>query len=230
MDFIPHMNAFLKRQKIKFYFIIVHHVSDGNQFNRGSTFNAGVQFITEDFQDCDYLALHDIDLLPLSDDISYAYPGDTVLHMKKVDNTISGFEYDPLIFAGGILLISIEQYTRVNGFSNRFWGCEGEDINFDYRLSNNSVTKTHPINLSTGDNDTFKWIHSPNRAKDHYIHCAASDVDEIKKHDSETGLHDVKYKLVSVRYFDMNEIPFTMYNIKITCNVTETPWCKPNIY
>ncbi|XP_065219191.1 beta-1,4-galactosyltransferase 7-like isoform X1 [Planococcus citri] len=228
LEFIPHMNAFLNRQKIRFHFVVVNQVTDGNRFNKGVIFNAGVKFITEDYQDCDYLALHDIDLLPLNDEISYAYRGDVAFHVKRVDYNQTGDEYDPQIYIGGILLISIEQYIRVNGFGNHFWGWGGEDKNFGYRLSNHSVVKTRPINLSTGVNDTFKWIHSPSRPRDH-IRCASDARYQLREHESETGLHDVEYELVSVRFFEMDCVPFTMYNIKVPCDEKKTPWCKPTV-
>ncbi|XP_065219192.1 beta-1,4-galactosyltransferase 7-like isoform X2 [Planococcus citri] len=179
LEFIPHMNAFLNRQKIRFHFVVVNQVTDGNRFNKGVIFNAGVKFITEDYQDCDYLALHDIDLLPLNDEISYAYRGDVAFHVKRVDYNQTGDEYDPQIYIGGILLISM-------------------------------------------------WIHSPSRPRDH-IRCASDARYQLREHESETGLHDVEYELVSVRFFEMDCVPFTMYNIKVPCDEKKTPWCKPTV-
>ena len=61
--------------------------------------------------ECDYMAMHDVDLLPLLTTTSkYAYPADGPLH-------ISSPQLHPLYhyrtFVGGILIMSREQFERV---------------------------------------------------------------------------------------------------------------------
>ncbi|XP_065220211.1 xylosylprotein 4-beta-galactosyltransferase-like [Planococcus citri] len=229
LEFIPHMNEFLNRQKIKFYFVVVNHAEDGNRFNKGSVFNAGFEFISKQYPDCNYIALHDIDLLPLNDEIPYQYPGDDVYNVANPDYHPRGEKYDPERYVGGILLISIEQYIRVNGLGNNFWGWGGEDRNFYYRLSNNSIARIRPENLSTDRSNTFKNIHSPNRSRDFTRKCS-SGVKKQKKdnieYDFQSGLHDVKYELQSVHSFRMDQVPFTLYSISVPCDYSKTPWCK----
>lgn len=62
-------------------------------------------------QDCDYFVMHDVDLLPMNDDLKYHYPEHGPLH-------ISSPKLHPLYhyptFVGGILMMSRNQFETVN--------------------------------------------------------------------------------------------------------------------
>ncbi|KAL6961665.1 Beta-1,4-galactosyltransferase 7 [Sarracenia purpurea var. burkii] len=77
---------------------------DEYRYNKGASFNAGFDIIREKFPECDYVALHDVDILPLTDEVSYAYPREAVYHAIP-----PGFHPVPLYhdetFIGGILLM-----------------------------------------------------------------------------------------------------------------------------
>ena len=78
------------------------------RFNRASLLNIGFMLSKNE---CDYMVMHDIDLLPLNDDLQYRYPAEGPLH-------ISAPELHPLYhykkFVGGILSMTREQFTRVS--------------------------------------------------------------------------------------------------------------------
>ena len=85
---------------------------DGNfhlvcRFNRASLLNIGFLLSRNT---SDYIAMHDVDLLPLNEAIHYSYPEEGPLH-------ISSPELHPLYhyktFVGGILLLTREQFERV---------------------------------------------------------------------------------------------------------------------
>ena len=84
------------------------HVS---RFNRAALLNIGFLLSRNE---CDYMVMHDIDLLPLNDHILYTYPADGPFH-------ISSPELHPLYhyktFVGGILMMSREQFEKVG-----LWG------------------------------------------------------------------------------------------------------------
>ncbi|XP_065217721.1 xylosylprotein 4-beta-galactosyltransferase-like [Planococcus citri] len=225
-EFIPFMNEFLNRQKIKFHFIVVNHILDGNRFNKGSVFNAGFDLISKKYTDCDYIALHDVDLLPLNDEISYAYPGDDVYNAANPDYHPLGEYYDPARYVGGISLISNKQYIRAGGFGNNFWGWGGEDRNFFYRMSNNSINRVRPTDLSTDRTNTFKNIHSPHRYRD-FARCGNQTEAELVEYDFETGFHNVEYQLEYTQLLTIKGISFNFFGISIPCDYSKTPWCKP---
>lgn len=76
---------------------------DEYRFNRGSLINVGFLVSTSTFTDCDYVAMHDVDLLPLNDEISYKYPGERASHVAA-PHLHPKYHYKTYI--GGILLMS----------------------------------------------------------------------------------------------------------------------------
>jgi len=81
MFFMPHMAGFLKAQNIRYKTFIVNQ-SDGLRFNRASLINAGFKETTAR-SDCDYVAMHDVDLLPLNPNLSYKMPPESgPLHLS----------------------------------------------------------------------------------------------------------------------------------------------------
>ena len=87
---------------------ILNHHHPAPRFNRASLLNIGFMLSKNE---CDYMVMHDIDLLPLNDDLKYRYPAEGPLH-------ISAPELHPLYhykkFVGGILSMTREQFTRVS--------------------------------------------------------------------------------------------------------------------
>lgn len=77
------------------------------RFNRAALLNIGFLLSKNE---CDYLVMHDIDLLPLNDQLPYHYPALSPLH-------ISSPELHPLYhykkFVGGILMMYRAQFKKV---------------------------------------------------------------------------------------------------------------------
>ena len=81
------------------------------RFNRASLLNIGFLLSRKE---CDYIAMHDIDLLPMNDDLRYSFPNAGPLH-------VSAPELHPLYhyktFVGGILIMSRGQFEKVHSES-----------------------------------------------------------------------------------------------------------------
>jgi hypothetical protein len=109
--------------------IVVVEQTQGAVFNKGALFNAGY-FEAKD--DCDYFCLHDVDQLPESPQNTYDFP-DSPTHLCTAS---SQFGYRQAYFAmvGGALLITAEQFKKMNGYSNFYWGWGQEDDDFFFRL------------------------------------------------------------------------------------------------
>ncbi len=80
-----------------------------HRFNRAALLNIGFLLSREE---CDYMVMHDVDLLPLNDDLHYSFPFQGPLH-------IAAPELHPLYhyatFVGGILIMSRAQFEQVLG-------------------------------------------------------------------------------------------------------------------
>lgn len=78
LELAPHLDKFLNRQNIPHHIFGIQQ-TDHLRFNRASLLNIGFIYVHEKF---DYVALHDVDLLPLNDDLSYDYPKTGVFHVS----------------------------------------------------------------------------------------------------------------------------------------------------
>lgn len=74
---------------------------DDYRFNRASLINVGFNVATS--AGCDYIAMHDVDLLPLNPQLSYFYPSKGVFHIAS-PQLHPRYHYSN--FIGGILLIN----------------------------------------------------------------------------------------------------------------------------
>ncbi|KAJ8965279.1 hypothetical protein NQ314_004242 [Rhamnusium bicolor] len=158
LEFVPYVHNFLNNQQINHDIFILNQV-DAYRFNRASLINIGFLQTKTDY---DYVAMHDVDLLPLNTNLSYTYP-ETPFHLAA-PNLHPRYNYNK--FIGGILLINREHFQLVNGLSNRYWGWGLEDDEFYVRLKDAHLNITRPENISTGTNNTFRHIHGKDRKRD----------------------------------------------------------------
>lgn len=116
IELVPHLTDFLNKQNVDHQLLVVNQV-DNYRFNRASLINVG--FKISENMDCDYLAIHDVDLLPIDDHIKYYYPKQgSLLHLTAPGlHPIRSYNYPT--FLGGILLITKEDFVKVDGMSNK---------------------------------------------------------------------------------------------------------------
>ena len=130
--FIPSISTHLKKQKIPFEIIVVEQADD-KPFNRGKLLNIGVERAKK--LKCTYVALHDVDMLPMDVDYSYV---NRPTHLAT--NFVSDVGEKRIIFDsyfGGVTLFPIMDYYKVNGYSNEYWGWGYEDDDLLFRCKEN---------------------------------------------------------------------------------------------
>lgn len=149
LQFAPHMHQFLRAQGISHHIFIMNQV-DRFRFNRASLINVGFLFAEEHY---DYIAMHDVDLLPQNSDLVYSFPKHGPLHIAAPELHP---KYHYPTFVGGILLVSKEHFRLLNGMSNKYWGWGLEDDEFYVRITDAGLKVSRPENIKTGINDTFK--------------------------------------------------------------------------
>lgn len=218
---VPHLNTFLKRNRRveDFRFLVINQM-DKYRFNRASLVNVG--FYESQRLKCDYFAMHDVDLLPLNDDLDYGYPSAGPYH-------VSAPKYHPRYhyktFIGGILLIRLDHYQSVNGMSNRYWGWGLEDDEFYLRLRSANLTIYRPKGLKTNSSSTFRHLHeSGKRPRD--MALVGDQEKETKKRDKVTGLKSVKYEVVGRSNMTVDGAFLTVVHVKLFCDKRLTPWCE----
>lgn len=98
MKFAPYINKFLNHQSVNHQIYILNQI-DNYRFNRASLINVGFKYAKNE---CDYMAMHDVDLFPLNNQLMYSYPKTGVFH---VSSPSLHPKYDYPTFVGGILLV-----------------------------------------------------------------------------------------------------------------------------
>lgn len=127
---VPVLQDFLTQQHIKHEIVVIEQ-ADNKLFNKGKLLNIGAKLL---LNKCDYFCFHDVDMVP--DKAQYAYINYPVL----LANSVSQFDADPAkpskiwhhhaTYFGGVILFGREDFQRINGFSNAYWGwgCEDDDL------------------------------------------------------------------------------------------------------
>ncbi|EMP35754.1 Beta-1,4-galactosyltransferase 5 [Chelonia mydas] len=118
-----HLIPMLQRQRLQFAFYVIEQA--GNQpFNRAMLFNIGFREAMKDL-DWDCLIFHDVDHIP-ENDHNYYGCGQMPRHFAaKLDKYMYLLPYNE--FFGGVSGLTVEQFRKINGFPNAFWGWGGED-------------------------------------------------------------------------------------------------------
>ncbi|XP_041120930.1 beta-1,4-galactosyltransferase 7-like [Polyodon spathula] len=216
MVFVPYMHSFLNKLKIRHNIFVINQV-DHYRFNRASLINSG---FLESGNDTDYIAMHDVDLLPLNEDLDYGFPDQGPFHLASP-------ELHPLYhyrtYVGGILLLTKQHYQMCNGMSNRFWGWGREDDEFYRRLKDAGLQLFRPKGITTGYK-TFRHLHDPAWRKRDQKRVASQKQEQFKV-DREGGLSKLRYNVDSKRELMISGAPCTLINILLDCDLDETPWC-----
>lgn len=218
LEFVPHMHKFLNKQNIPFHIFVLQQ-KDNNRFNRASLINAGFLYTKNNY---DYIAMHDVDLLPLNDNLKYDYPGDGPVHISSPETHP---KYHYATFIGGILLIRNDHFESVRGMSNRYWGWGLEDDEFYVRLKDAGLIVRRPENISTGTDNTFKHMHDKSYRQRDMRRCY-NQKEVTRYRDRQTGLHDIKYNMASTHEVTIDKLPLTVLNIELVCDAQLTPWCQ----
>ena len=191
------IQAKLHEAKIPYELIVVEQ-DDSQSFNRGKLLNIGFQ--EAERLGCDYVVFHDVDMVPKKVDYSYAdYP----IHLATSD--IPFEEY-----FGGITMFPMEDFKKINGFSNRYWGWGFEDDDLLHRckikgikLAELPVSDAGPNTAALRFNGVSSHVKIPNRIRtrgDFTIHISLEptgySLDSKKRED--------KYVAFGIPGYDFN--------------------------
>ncbi|XP_071947600.1 beta-1,4-galactosyltransferase 7-like [Antedon mediterranea] len=218
LQFVPYMDKFLNMQKVRHEFYIVNQV-DGYRFNRASLLNIGYMQAKEK---CHYLVMHDVDLLPRNEHLSYSF--DVV---KNGPHHLSSYELHPRYsyktFVGGILLLQMKHYQMLNGLSNKFWGWGREDDEFYMRMKEADLEISRPEGITTG-RESFYHMHDKVRRPRDMERSHEQRKDSFKR-DRLTGLDTLQYELIRTHKLKIEGASCTIYHVKLICDENLTPWC-----
>ncbi|XP_026321702.1 beta-1,4-N-acetylgalactosaminyltransferase bre-4-like [Hyposmocoma kahamanoa] len=130
--FLNHMHPFLMKQQLEYGIFIIEQ-GGKSDFNRAKLFNVGfVESQKQKSGGWQCFVFHDVDLLPMDERNTYSCPRQP----RHMSAAIDKFKYQLLYeeLFGGVSAMTYEQFVKVNGFSNKYWGWGGEDDDMAYRL------------------------------------------------------------------------------------------------
>jgi len=117
-EFIPYMEKILNDEGMPFEIFIIEQ-ADNKPFNRAKLLNVGFSEAIS----YDYFAFHDVDMLPVDSD--YSFPEGPTHLSSEVEQFNWGLPYDG--YFGGVTLFDKESFSKINGYSNEYWGWGAED-------------------------------------------------------------------------------------------------------
>jgi hypothetical protein len=118
-EFIPYIIKTLDCQNINYKIVVVEQ-SPEKLFNRGLLCNIGFDLYKNQ---CDYICIHDVDMIGENFDYSYE-PIVTHLSARHKNRNYEEF-YSR--YLGGVVLFPKQDFIKINGFSNEYWGWGAED-------------------------------------------------------------------------------------------------------
>ncbi|XP_017950134.1 beta-1,4-galactosyltransferase 6 isoform X2 [Xenopus tropicalis] len=156
-----HLVPMLQKQRLEFAFYVIEQA--GTQtFNRAMLFNIGFKEAMKD-RKWDCVIFHDVDHIP-ENDRNYYGCGEMPRHFAaKLDKYMYILPYDE--FFGGVSGLTVEQFKKINGFPNAFWGWGGEDDDLWNRVHYAGYNVSRP----EGDIGKYKSIPHHHRGEVQFL-------------------------------------------------------------
>ncbi|NWR72344.1 B4GT4 galactosyltransferase, partial [Centropus unirufus] len=137
---LEHLHPFLQRQQLD-YGIYVIHQAGSTKFNRAKLLNVGyLEALKEANWDC--FIFHDVDLVPEND--FNLYMCDKQPKHLVVGRNSTGYRLRYRGYFGGVTALTRDQFSKVNGFSNKYWGWGGEDDDLRIRVEMQKMRVVRP--------------------------------------------------------------------------------------
>ncbi|XP_020781375.2 beta-1,4-galactosyltransferase 1-like [Boleophthalmus pectinirostris] len=135
-----YLHPILMRQQLDYRVFVINQDGEG-VFNRAKLMNVGYAEAVKVY-DYECFVFSDIDLVPLDDRNLYKC-FDNPRHLAvAMDKFNFGLPYNN--YYGGVSSLSKDQYLKINGFSNTFWGWGGEDDDIYNRIVFRGMSISRP--------------------------------------------------------------------------------------
>jgi len=234
--FTKHITEYLENKDINYKVIIVEQ-DDAKLFNRGMLLNIGYYYAKK--IRCDYVVFHDIDMLPI--DVDYSYT-DHPIHLATdiiPDKDESKREIFDSYF-GGVTMFPIDDFEKINGYSNKYWGwgfedddllfrCKLNDLKLESKIIKNVSKNTQVLKLN-GYDACIKAKNNIDFTRDFTLTIcfkpANIKLDHTKQSDEFTIFSIPGYDF-AISYTSFNRYNFCLFNSKLEPIYLNTE-IKPN--
>jgi hypothetical protein len=180
-----HLKIFLKIIKRKInvsnYDILIVEQDNKKPFNRAKLLNIGFDLKKDE---SDYFCFHDVDMMPEEADYSYVTQPTHGFHAIKH----LGYKLSANSNYGGVNFFNKEDFIKINGYSNEFWGWGGEDNDLLFRVK----SKGFPLHRRLGKYDNLLHERAPKHTPEYKKNVGR--ITTPYDYDSE-GLNTLEYTL-----------------------------------
>ncbi|XP_016423664.1 beta-1,4-galactosyltransferase 4, partial [Sinocyclocheilus rhinocerous] len=187
---LHHLHPFLQRQQLHYAIYIIHQAGDAT-FNRAKLLNVGYLEALKD-QSWDCFIFHDADLVPENDHNLYMCE-DQPKHLVVGRNS-TGYKLRYKGYFGGVSAMTKEQFHKVNGFPNSYWGWGGEDDDLRIRVTLQKMSIIRPSLEVARYTMVFHNRDSGNQINEERMHLLRRTHQAWKT----DGLNSCSYKILSV--------------------------------
>lgn len=133
---VPHLVTFFERDRFAKaipYEIHIAEQAPGRPFNRGAMKNAGFALA---HANADYVVFHDVDYLPLWADYSAVHGPTSLIRWGVAERPPN----EPSDTPGCAVAFPVDDFVRINGYSNDYWGWGFEDVDLQERIRRGGLT------------------------------------------------------------------------------------------
>ena len=192
-DVIPLFEKYLKPFKL-----VIVEQDEGKLFNRGMLLNIGFNEYKDKSK---FFFTHDVDIYPNEKCIKELYT-------KQEENNIVGIYTSQCNTLGGIIKFTSNNFQKLNGFPNNFWGWGVEDKALQNRVEYMKIKVNK--NILSNNSNRFDYFNIKNDVNDRHMDEFFNDkthfeydifntlIDSIKiKYIMNSGLNILDYKIIS---------------------------------
>ncbi|KAM9833716.1 beta-1,4-galactosyltransferase 1 [Syngnathus typhle] len=184
-----YLHPILQRQQLDYGVYVINQ--DGDEiFNRAKLLNVGYAEAMKEY-DYDCFVFSDVDLIPMDDRNIYkcfSQPRHLSVSMDKF-----GFRLPYNQYFGGVSSMMKEQYLRINGFPNNYWGWGGEDDDIYNRLASKGMTISRP----SGDVGKCRMIRHERDKQNEPNPQRFDRIAHTRETMNKDGIKSLSYKVVS---------------------------------
>lgn len=137
---LHYLHPILQRQQLDYGVFVINQDGDA-VFNRAKLLNIGYK---EALKEYDYtcFVFSDVDLIPMDDRNTYKCYSQPRHLSVSMDKFGFGLPYNQ--YFGGVSALSKEQFEKINGFPNNYWGWGGEDDDIYNRIASRGMSISRP--------------------------------------------------------------------------------------
>ncbi|CAN2390048.1 4-galactosyltransferase 1, partial [Pristimantis euphronides] len=137
---LHYLHPILQRQQLDYGIYVINQ--DGySTFNRAKLLNIGYKEALKEY-DYNCFVFSDVDLIPMDDRNIYKCYNQPRHLSVSMDKFGFGLPYNQ--YFGGVAALSKEQFEKINGFPNNYWGWGGEDDDIYNRIVSRGMSVSRP--------------------------------------------------------------------------------------